>query len=102
MFNLQYMSASLGVNLEMGGLTVAEEELTVGAGGNSVTLSHEAVAFDGSMIGWYRKPTDADWTIVLALPRTSITASSISGRILMLNPLLSLFSMFLLLYTSSF
>ena len=49
MFNLQYMAASLGVNLEMGGLTVAEEELVVGAG--------------GSMIGWYRKPTDADWTI---------------------------------------
>ena len=62
MFDLQYMALSLGVNLESGGLSVKEEELAVGAD-NTVTASETPVAFNGSMIGWYKKPSDTEWSI---------------------------------------
>ena len=62
MFDLQYMALSLGVNLESGGLSVKEEELTVGVDG-TVTVSETPVAFSGSMIGWYKKPADTEWSI---------------------------------------
>ena len=62
MFDLQYMALSLGVNLESGGLSVKEEELTVGTDG-TVTASETPVAFTGSMIGWYKKPSDTEWSI---------------------------------------
>lgn len=62
MFDLQYMALSLGVNLESGGLSVKEEELAVGTDG-TVTASETPVAFNGSMIGWYKKPSDTEWNI---------------------------------------
>lgn len=62
MFDLQYMALSLGVPVEKGGLSVKEEELTTGADG-SITTTETPVAFDGSMIGWYKKPTDDNWTV---------------------------------------
>ena len=62
MFDLQYMALSLGVNLESGGLSVKEEELTVGVDG-TVPVSETPVAFSGSMIGWYKKPSDTEWSI---------------------------------------
>ena len=62
MFDLQYMALSLGVNLESGGLSVKEEELAVGVDG-TVTASETPVAFTGSMIGWYKKPSDTEWSI---------------------------------------
>lgn len=63
MFNLEYIAASIGVDVQSGGLSVKEEELTVGAGGASVAVSETPVAFDGSLIGWYKLPTDTEWTI---------------------------------------
>lgn len=63
MFNIEYIAASLGVNVESGGLSVMEEELTVQGGGGSVMVSQTPVAFNGTMIGWYKLPTDSDWTI---------------------------------------
>lgn len=62
MFDLNYIALSLGVNVESGGLSVKEEELKVGAD-STVTTTETPVAFDGTMIGWYKKPTDNDWTI---------------------------------------
>lgn len=62
MFDLNYIALSLGVNVESGGLSVKEEELKVGAD-NTVTTTETPVAFDGTMIGWYKKPTDNGWTI---------------------------------------
>lgn len=61
MFDLNYMALSLGVNIESGGLSVKEEELT--ATTDAVTVTETPVAFDGTMIGWYKKPTDSDWQI---------------------------------------
>lgn len=65
MFNLEYIAASLGVDISMGGLSVAEETQTTGASGGTVTLNNQAVAFDGTMIGWYKLPSasDEDWAI---------------------------------------
>lgn len=62
MFDMNYMALSLGVNLEQGGLSVKEEELSVGVDG-TITVTETPVAFDGSMIGWYKKPADTDWTV---------------------------------------
>lgn len=62
MFDLNYIALSLGVNVESGGLSVKEEELKVGADG-SITTTETPVAFDGTMIGWYKKPTDTDWFV---------------------------------------
>lgn len=62
MFDLNYIALSLGVNVESGGLSVKEEELKVGVD-STVTTTETPVAFDGTMIGWYKKPTDTDWTI---------------------------------------
>lgn len=65
MFNLEYVAANLGVDIEQGGLSVYESPRngeTVGAGG-VVTLTNTPVTFGGSLIGWYKKPTDANWSI---------------------------------------
>lgn len=63
MFNLEYMAASLGVDIKSGGISVVEEELTVGTAGGEVEVSKQPVAFDGSLIGWYKKPADSEWKI---------------------------------------
>lgn len=62
MFDINYIALSLGVNVEQGGLSVKEEELAVGAD-NAITVTETPVAFDGTMIGWCKKPTDEDWSI---------------------------------------
>ena len=63
MFNLQYVAANLGVNLEQGGLSVSEEEAIVGSAAGSVALTKTPMAFDGTYIGWYKKPFAAEWSI---------------------------------------
>lgn len=65
MFNLEYMAASLGVDIEQGGLSVYESgtagETITTAG--SITVANTPVAFGGTLIGWYKKPADANWSI---------------------------------------
>lgn len=65
MFNIEYVAASLGVDVERGGISLYESPKsgeTVGVGG-VITLSETAVAFDGSIVAWYKKPADDDWTV---------------------------------------
>ena len=65
MFNLQYVAASLGVDVNQGGVALYESAKageTVAAGGK-ITLTETAVAFDGSILAWYKKPADDDWTV---------------------------------------
>ena len=65
MFKLEYVAANLGVNINMGGLSVYESPAAgevIGAGG-VVTLANDAGAFNGAVIGWYKKPTDTNWSI---------------------------------------
>lgn len=63
MFNLEYVAASLGVDIAMGGLSVQEESLAAGSAGGSVTLTKTPVAFDGSLIGWYKLPASDSWSV---------------------------------------
>ena len=65
MFKLEYVAANLGVNINMGGLSVYESPAAgevIGSGG-VVALTNTAVAFNGVVIGWYKKPTDNNWSI---------------------------------------
>ena len=73
MFNLEYIAASLGVDISMGGLSVAEETQQTGEAGGTVTLDNTPVPFDGTLIGWYKLPTQGDdeWSI-----------ASISGNVM--------------------
>lgn len=65
MFKLEYIAATLGVDIEMGGIAVYESpasgEIVADAG--LITLTNTAVAFDGTKIGWYKKPADANWSV---------------------------------------
>lgn len=74
MFNLQYVAASLGVDVEQGGLSLYESAKageTVAAG-SKIALTETAVAFDGSILAWYKKPADDDWTV------TSVSQNAIT------------------------
>lgn len=74
MFNIEYVAASLGVDVERGGISLYESPKageTVGVGG-VITLSETAVAFDGSIVAWYKKPADDDW-IVTTVSENKIT-----------------------------
>lgn len=67
MFNLQYVAASLGVDVNQGGVALYESAKageTVAAGGK-ITLTNTAVAFDGAILAWYKKPADDDWTVAI-------------------------------------
>jgi len=83
MFKLEYVAANLGVDIKQGGLTVYES----GANGDSIvidgqaTLTHTPTEFDGTAIGWYKKPTDLEWSIgsisgnVMTIPGATIGES---------------------------
>ena len=65
MFKLEYVAANLGVDISQGGITVYEsasggEVVTVDG---QITLTHTPIQFDGSYIGWYKKPADVEWSI---------------------------------------
>lgn len=65
MFNIQYVAASLGADVNQGGISLYESPKageTVAAGGK-ITLTETAVAFDGAILAWYKKPADDDWTV---------------------------------------
>ena len=65
MFNLRYVAAALGTTVESGGISLYEsaaagENVTVAG---QITLTNTPIAYDGSMIGWYKKPSDNMWQI---------------------------------------
>lgn len=65
MFNLEYMAAALGTTVESGGLSLYESSAageTVTTAG-SITLTNTPIAVDGALIGWYKKPADANWSV---------------------------------------
>ena len=64
-FKLEYLAWSLGATIEEGGTSFYE---STGAGETVVTagqieLKNKPAAFNGTMIGWYKKPADAGWSI---------------------------------------
>lgn len=82
MFNLRYVAANLGVDVTKGGVTVYESgkagEAITTAG--QITLTHTPVAFDGSVIGWYKKPADDNWTVATINGETMLVPGAIAGE----------------------
>lgn len=81
LFNLQYVAASLGVDVEQGGVTLYESAKageTVAAGGK-IILTNTAVAFDGSILAWYKKPTDDDWTVTTVADNAITISGATTG-----------------------
>ena len=62
MFNLEYVAASLGTTLRQGGLSFKEEESTV-ATAKQIPLSTTPLALEGSLVAWYSKPGQDNWTV---------------------------------------
>ena len=82
MFNLKYVAANLGVDVTKGGITVYES----GKAGEAVTtpgqiaLTNTPVAFDGSVIGWYKKPADDNRTVATINCETILVPGAIAGE----------------------
>ena len=65
MFKLEYLAANLGVDIEAGGLSVYESPAageTVGAGG-VISLTNVPTLMNGSLLAWYKKPSEANWNV---------------------------------------
>lgn len=62
MFNMEYVAASLGTTLRQGGLSFKEEESTV-ATAKQIPLSTTPLALEGSLVAWYSKPDQDNWTV---------------------------------------
>lgn len=71
-FNLNYMALTSGGILTSGGTAIAEEQINVGADG-TITLPKTAVAVGGSLIAWYRKPSENDWNVTTVGENNTIT-----------------------------
>lgn len=84
MFRLEYLAANLGVDIEQGALSVYESPAageTTAAGG-VITLTNAAVAFDGTVLAWYKKPADANWSVANVAANNTITiAGASSGEV---------------------
>lgn len=81
MFNLQYVAASLGVDVNQGGVSLYESAKageTVAADGK-ITLTNTAVAFDGAILAWYKKPTDDDWTVATVSDNAITISNAATG-----------------------
>lgn len=82
MFNLRYVAANLGVDVTKGGVTVYES----GKAGEAVTtpgqiaLTNTPVAFDGTLIGWYKKPADDNWSVATISGKTMVVPGAIAGE----------------------
>lgn len=63
-FKLEYLAWSLGTTIEQGGMSFYESqdgEKVVTAG--QIELKNKPAAFNGAMIGWYKKPAETGWSI---------------------------------------
>lgn len=63
MFSLEYMAAALGTTVTQGGLSINEESDVAVKTAGSVELAEIPLAFEGTLIGWYKKPTEENWTV---------------------------------------
>ncbi len=63
-FKLEYLAWTLGTTIEQGGTSIYESTTgeTITTAG-SIELANTPASFNGTMIGWYKKPADTTWTI---------------------------------------
>lgn len=66
MFKLEYLAANLGVDISMGGLSVYESPSAGEIVNNSglIVLTNTPTQVNGSLLAWYKKPSDANWTVI--------------------------------------
>lgn len=80
-FKLEYLAWTLGTTIEQGGTSVYESgaagETVVSAG--QIELTNKPAAFNGTMIGWYKKPADATWSVASITQTGDTYYMSISG-----------------------
>ena len=62
LFNFEDIALVIGSPIEQGGLSFKEEQVTAGVGG-TLKATETPVATYGELIGWYKKPTDTNWTV---------------------------------------
>ena len=64
-FKLEYLAWTLGTTIEQGGTAIYESgaagETVVTAG--SIELANKPAAFNGTMLGWYKKPGTNAWSV---------------------------------------
>lgn len=60
-FDLERMAVSFGTTLRQGGLSFKEEETTVTTA-KQVPLSGTPLALEGTLVAWYSKPGQDNWT----------------------------------------
>ena len=68
MFKLEYLAANLGVDISMGGLSVYESSASgeVVRADGSILLTETPTLINGSLLAWYKKPSDANWNVTTA------------------------------------
>lgn len=63
-FKLEYLAWTLGTTIEQGGTSFYEsttgENITTAG---TLELAKKPASFNGTMIGWYKKPADSTWTV---------------------------------------
>lgn len=69
MFKLEYLAANLGVDISMGGLSVYESTSSgeVVRADGSILLTETPTLINGSLLAWYKKPSDANWSVTTAV-----------------------------------
>lgn len=79
MFKLEYLAANLGVDISMGGLSVYESSASgeVVRADGSILLTETPTLINGSLLAWYKKPSDANW---------SVTTATLSGTDYVIRP----------------
>lgn len=65
MFKLEYLAANLGVDISMGGLSMYESPAAgeVAGAGGVINLTQVPTAVNGSLLAWYKKPADTNWSV---------------------------------------
>lgn len=68
MFKLEYLAANLGVDISMGGLSVYESSAAgeVVSAGGIITLTEIPTLINGSLLAWYKKPSELNWNVTTA------------------------------------
>lgn len=80
-FKLEYIAANLGVDLTQGGLSVMNVEATI-ANAGSVVLTQIPTAVAGSMIGWYKKPSEDEWNIGVISAQGAVYSMAIPNSVI--------------------
>lgn len=62
LFNFEDIALVIGSPVEQGGLSFKEEQVIAGTGG-TLKATEAPVPTYGEVIGWYKKPSDATWTV---------------------------------------